>query len=263
MSKHNVTLVLGANGNIGQIIAEREAETNYVVGSYRKDDAVTQHLKQHPNINMFEKNFLKNSDCTDIVEFARNKGTINKVYWVVGESWNMGWDNAKLMDFEKSIGVCALPLASIILNLAPELADENNLMRWVALSGTNFIIRNGGSNKPVSGGAKSLSTFYMKSAAGFWAPKQNLFNNVLNGDSKRYKNLHSGDSQTERQELIRSDIPLGKSADPDEIAELLLWLNSDKNTFMTGADIVCDGGRMIYTKNNCVDSANREHTEYY
>ncbi len=258
-----VTLVFGANGNIGQIIAEREAENSLVVGTYRKDDAVTQRLKQHSNIDMFQKNFLNDSDCTDVVEFARSKGTINKVYWLVGESWNMCWDNAKLLDFEKSIGICALPLASVILNCAPELADKNNLMRWAALSGTNFLIRNGGSNKPVSGGAKLLSTFYMKSAAGFWAPSQNLFNNVLNGDSERTKNTDSGDSESDRKILIESDIPLGRAAMPQDMSELLLWLNSDKNTFMTGADIVCDGGRMIYTKNNSVDTPNREHPEYY
>jgi len=259
----NVSLVFGANGNIGQIVAERESENSLVVGTYRKDDAGTQKLKQNHNIRMFQKNFLEDSDCTDVVEFARSLGTINKVYWVVGESWNMCWDNACLEDFQKSLGVCALPLASVIMNCAPELADENNLMRWVALSGTNFLIRNGGSNKPVSGGSKLLSTFYMKSAAGFWGPKQNLFNNVLNGDSKRYKNLHSGDSQEDRQNLIDHDIALGRSAEPEDIAELLLWCNSDKNKFMTGADIVCDGGRMIYTKNNCVNSPNREHPEYY
>ena len=45
-----VTLVFGANGNIGQIIAEREAENSLVVGTYRKDDAVTRRLKQHSNI---------------------------------------------------------------------------------------------------------------------------------------------------------------------------------------------------------------------
>jgi len=259
----NVTLVLGANGNVGQIIAEYEAETSHVVGSCRKQDAVTKRLNSHSNISMYQQNFLENSDCTDLINFARSKGTINKVYWVVGESWNMCWDNARLEDFKKSIGVCALPLASIILNCTPELEDENNLMRWVALSGTNFLIRNGGSNKPVSGGAKFLSTFYMKSAAGFWGPKQNLFNNVLNGDSKRYKNLHSGDSQADRQKLIENDIALGRSAEPEDIAELLMWCNSDKNKFMTGADIVCDGGRMIYTKNNCVNTPNREHQEYY
>lgn len=260
---NNVSLVFGANGNVGQIIAQKEAQWSQVVGTYRKNDDITQQLKKNPNISMFHQNFLENSDVSDFIEFARTKGTINKVYWLVGESWNMGWDNAELLDFQKSLGVCALPLASAILNLHPELNDEYNFMRWVALSGTNFIIRNGGSNKPVSGGSKSLSTFYMKSAAGFWAKKQNLFNNVLNGDSLRSKNIHSGDSQEDRKNLIENEIPLGKSAEPEEMAEPLLWLNSDKNTFMTGADIICDGGRMINTKNNCVDSPNRDFLKYY
>ena len=259
----NVTLILGANGSIGQIVAQQEATTNYVVGTYRKNDDVTALLDSNPNISMFHKNFLEDSDCTDLVDFARTKGKITKVYWLVGESWNMGWDNAKLLDFQKSIGVCALPLASVILNCAPELEDENNFMKWVALSGTSRFVVTGGPNKPASGGAKGLSCFYMKSAAAFWAQKQNLFNNVVNGDSRRTKNLYVGCTGTELQDIDENLIPLGGQAEAEEIAELLLWVNSDKNTYMTGADIVCDGGRMIRTRHNCVDYPNRDYPDYY
>lgn len=41
---------------------------------------------------------------------------------------------------------------------------------------------------------------------------------------------------------LTQDIPLGRLAKPAEIAHLVLFLVSDKNTYMTGSVIVIDGG---------------------
>ncbi|MBI5554649.1 MAG: SDR family oxidoreductase [Elusimicrobia bacterium] len=43
-------------------------------------------------------------------------------------------------------------------------------------------------------------------------------------------------------EKIRNTIPLGRLAEPDEIAELVAFLCSAKNTYITGQVIVADGG---------------------
>ncbi len=36
--------------------------------------------------------------------------------------------------------------------------------------------------------------------------------------------------------------PLGRIADPAEIANFVAWLASDEASFMTGADLLIDGG---------------------
>jgi 3-oxoacyl-[acyl-carrier protein] reductase len=41
---------------------------------------------------------------------------------------------------------------------------------------------------------------------------------------------------------IKSSIPLQRLAEPDEIAELVVFLCSDKNTYITGQTIAIDGG---------------------
>ena len=46
----------------------------------------------------------------------------------------------------------------------------------------------------------------------------------------------------EGREILRRNIPMKRFADAEEIAEVMLWLCSDKNTFMTGAAIPVDGG---------------------
>ena len=44
---------------------------------------------------------------------------------------------------------------------------------------------------------------------------------------------------------ISSSIPLKRLGDPDEIAKLVLFLTSDQNTYLTGENIIIDGGYTI------------------
>ena len=259
----DVSIVFGANGSIGSVLAEKESILTHVVGTYRREDEITAKMKMLPNITMYQKNFLENHDVKDVVDLARSKGRITKVYWMAGSSWNMGWDNATLVDFQKAIEVNAFPMVSAITSLAPELSDESNLMRWVAITGTSSLTIPEGCNKPTTGGSKRLNEFYMKSAAAFWSCKNNLFNTVINGDSERKKFATCGNTPEERAHIIKTQIPLKRQAQPIETAEICLWLNSDKNTFTTGGEIISDGGRHMHTQNNFDTTPNRQHPKYY
>ena len=46
----------------------------------------------------------------------------------------------------------------------------------------------------------------------------------------------------EVQQAIASGIPLGRLAEPDEIASAVLFLASPQSSFMTGSEIFIDGG---------------------
>jgi NAD(P)-dependent dehydrogenase (short-subunit alcohol dehydrogenase family) len=48
--------------------------------------------------------------------------------------------------------------------------------------------------------------------------------------------------QPEMEEMIRNMSPQGRVADAREIAWGALFLASDESSFMTGADLVMDGG---------------------
>lgn len=256
-------LICGANGSIGSVIARQEAKTNKVVGTYRKHDAHAQELEANPNITLVEKNMFTSTDMKDVVKKAREHGPIEKIYYLVGEGWNIRWDIVTLKDLQQGIKVCAEPLASLLIECRPELMDESNTTRWVNVSGIAAMIYAGGPNKPASGGAKHLAEFYMKSASGFWTWKKNIFNNVRLGMSKRTKNFYAGYYGDKMRNIYKKDIPMGDGTNPDEVSKFLLWINSDENNFITGQDIVFDGGESIRTRDNIKDTPSEAHPKYY
>ena len=46
-------------------------------------------------------------------------------------------------------------------------------------------------------------------------------------------------------EFMKTEIPLGRLAEPCEIAKVVYWLGSEENTYITGQQLVVDGGLTI------------------
>jgi NAD(P)-dependent dehydrogenase (short-subunit alcohol dehydrogenase family) len=54
--------------------------------------------------------------------------------------------------------------------------------------------------------------------------------------------LGDGPDREERMRAITSDVPLGRFGTADEVAHAVLWLASDESSYVTGAEVVLDGG---------------------
>jgi NAD(P)-dependent dehydrogenase (short-subunit alcohol dehydrogenase family) len=50
-------------------------------------------------------------------------------------------------------------------------------------------------------------------------------------------------------ERARSEVPLGRMARPSEVAEAVVWLWSERASYMTGSHLVCDGGLLAKSAN--------------
>jgi len=47
------------------------------------------------------------------------------------------------------------------------------------------------------------------------------------------------------EEMIRTVVPLGRIADPEEVSELVTFLCSDKASYITGQGYIIDGGATL------------------
>jgi NAD(P)-dependent dehydrogenase (short-subunit alcohol dehydrogenase family) len=50
------------------------------------------------------------------------------------------------------------------------------------------------------------------------------------------------DERPAMREVIESEVPIGRMAQPEEIARAAVWLLSDESSYVTGSHLVCDGG---------------------
>ena len=50
------------------------------------------------------------------------------------------------------------------------------------------------------------------------------------------------DQMQQMRDQVRAEVPLGRLADPAEVARAVVWLLSDAASYVTGSHLVCDGG---------------------
>jgi NAD(P)-dependent dehydrogenase (short-subunit alcohol dehydrogenase family) len=81
-----------------------------------------------------------------------------------------------------------------------------------------------------------------KSAALDYAAQGIRVNVVSPGATRTPMMLKAMEDNPEREQFVRSGIPMGRLAEPDEVAEAAVWLCSDRASFITGQVLQVDGG---------------------
>ena len=90
------------------------------------------------------------------------------------------------------------------------------------------------------GASKAAVALLTKAWAAEYGPQGVRVNAVSPGPTR----TPGTDAMGDGFEAIVSTIPLGRAADPQEIAELIVFLASDRASFVNGAVIPVDGGRV-------------------
>ncbi len=132
--------------------------------------------------------------------------------------------------------------APVILTdlLAPKM-KERGYGRIVNVSSIWSDVTKAG--RSIYASSKAAINAFTRTAAVEYASSNVLINAVAPG----YVNteLTKINNTLEQIEVIKSNLPINRLAEPSEIAELIYFLASEKNSFVTGQTIFADGGYSI------------------
>lgn len=201
-----------------------------------------------------ETTSLLENDCESIVlkcdltDFNSVENIVKDLPVLDGVVCNAGINKMQLVQFytEKdinnifSVNCFATMLLMKQLVKKKKLSNTSSVVFTASISGhSNVAPANG-----VYGASKSALSAYMKYAALELAPK-GIRCNAIHPGRVETPLIHNGVTD---EEAIKADMamyPLGRYADPKEIAWSIIYLLSDASSWITGTDLVIDGGRSL------------------
>ncbi len=120
---------------------------------------------------------------------------------------------------------------------------ESALASVVNVSSSSGTLRLSGQS--VYGMTKCALDYLTQSLAGELAPDKIRVNCVAPGPTDTPIHATWADDLEEAYRWLKSQVPLGRIADPDDIARWIVLLLSPASSFITGAVIPVDGGQVI------------------
>lgn len=94
--------------------------------------------------------------------------------------------------------------------------------------------------------SKAAVSHLTKTLAGEWADRGVRVNSVSPGYIGTDLTAALLERQPELGEIWRERTPMGRLGSPDEVASVILFLSSDSSSFVTGSDVIADGGYTVW-----------------
>ncbi|MGK5629521.1 SDR family NAD(P)-dependent oxidoreductase [Streptomyces sp. URMC 123] len=90
--------------------------------------------------------------------------------------------------------------------------------------------------------AKGAVSILTRNAAREYIAEGVRINAISPGATDTPMSYRAGESRADRDARLRAAVPAGRAAETREIADAVLWLASEKSSFVVGHDLVVDGG---------------------
>jgi len=251
--KGKYALITGGTHGIGRAIALSLADEGCNVAVCSRDkDRVEKTISELK---------AKGVDCLGIQADVMNSGDIEKTIKSVTDKWgtihilinNVGgggrWGSEIVEETKESVWMEVYEknvLAAIrFTNLAIPFMRKQKWGRVVTI--TSIFGREGG-GRPWFAMAKTAQTAMMKALAKkHYLSEENItFNSVAPGaimipDTGWEKMLK--ENPKELEEFIKNELPLGRLGKPEEIADVVAFMCSEKASLLNGASVPVDGGQ--------------------
>jgi len=217
-AKQGAIVILNCEKNLDEAqksleeIKKLSNKSTLMVADISKEEEVT-NLK-----NSIEKNF----GSLDIL--VNNAGVVKKEF-IEKPDWK-SWDEIMAVNL-KGTGLCSYILSEL-------MPQNSSIINIASVWGLELPAYDANAYAASKAGVISLT----KTLAMQLAPRIRV--NAVAPSIVDIEKIH--ETNLEKREWIRSNIPLGRTSKPEEVANLVAFLVSDKAAYITGDIIKIDGG---------------------
>ena len=235
-----LVVVTGAANGIGRAIAERfiSEGADLIVSDHNLENAKKVYEGNSQVVDILEVDATNVNDLEKIAESVKKTGRkLKAVLPIVGNGPQSPIPEVTPEQFHLTMNLNVFSAFFTVQKLLPYMSDKSSIVLISSIAGFQ-----GGKNAIVYNAAKAAVRSMARSFTGELAEKGIRANAISPGptETKAFTNFIHGDE--ERRSQIVSQLPIGHIGKPSEIAAIALFLASDESSYVTGAEIIADGG---------------------
>jgi len=252
MNDKKVVIITGAAGGIGFATAKKFAEHNYCItlADINVDGLklVQEHLEKEYKANchichgnLMDLNYVKGIVAESMRKWGQIDTLINNAVWRTVETMR----TISLENWDKALRINLTAPAFLAKYAAAEM--EAKKIKGVIINISSVMAHNAAGYSPAyitaKGGIESL-TYEL---AALYGPKEIRVVGVSPGNietslSNDYRDQEGNNLSETMKNVVNDKTPLGRGGRPEEIANVCYWLSSPEASFITGTNILVDGG---------------------
>lgn len=233
-------VVTGAAKGIGKAIAERfiNEGADLIVADFDIDTAKKVYEGNSQVIDIIKVNATDVKDLEKLASSVKRTGRkLKAVLPVVGNGPQNPISEITPDSFHLTMDLNVFSAFFTVQKLIPFMSDKSSIVLISSIAGFQ-----GGKNAIVYNAAKAAVRSMARSFTGELAEKGIRANAISPGptETQAFTDFVNGDDELRNN--IVSQIPIGHIGKPSEIAAVALFLASDESSYVTGAEIIADGG---------------------
>jgi NAD(P)-dependent dehydrogenase (short-subunit alcohol dehydrogenase family) len=235
-SETRTALVTGATTGIGRAVALKLAADGFAVLVHGRNPergaAVVEEIQAAGGKARFVRGDL--GDAADVARLADEVGAVDVLVNNGGFSWFGPTADLDTATYDSLWDTNVRGAYQLVATIAPKMAARGSGSIVSLDSMAGHIGLPGGA---AYGATKAALTAMSRSWAAEFSPSGVRVNTVAPGP------VYSAESRRELIDSLATGTLLGRGAQPDEIADVVAFLASDRASYITGALIPVDGGR--------------------
>lgn len=252
--KDRVVVITGASQGMGRAAAEQFAAEGAQVAICARNEALLKDAAEKIKAGTGQQIITQAVDVTDYERLKRfvfgvaNKfGRIDVCVANAGGPPARNFANSSIDDWRRAFDLNFMSVVYLVKEVLPHM-QKNRWGRFITITSTS--VRQPIPDLVLSSAIRPAVVGLVKSCAIEFGKDNITFNNVAPGytTTERLSELAgarakaAGIAEKDIYDRWAAEVPLRRLGKPDEIADAIVWLASDRASYVTGQTIIVDGG---------------------